>query len=150
MICKRCKERETRKPHYEICEACRTREWRKNNPKKVKSYSKMRQKRDVVKIREWQMETRNKTLFGGNRWRIMDRDNWECQNCGMTQEQCMALFGRSLTIHHIDGNGRGCNNPNNDMYNLITLCFRCHPKADLGRIDFSSFTKQSTHSEVSE
>jgi len=55
MICKRCNERETRKSHYETCEACRTKEWRKKNPKKVKAYAKMRQKRDAVKIREWQI-----------------------------------------------------------------------------------------------
>ena len=109
----------------------------------------MRQKRDAVKIRKYQMKTRNRTLFGGNRYKVMDRDNWECQHCGMTQEQNMALFGRSITIHHIDRKGRGCEFPNNDMDNLITLCFRCHPKADLGRIDFNkSPSKQKTNEDV--
>ncbi len=141
MKCSKC-NKEDPKCINAVCNSCRLKKWRKDNPGKVKDYAKMRQVRDKKKIKIRQEKSRDRVLFGGNRIKALERDNYECQNCSMTQEQNIVLFGRSITVHHIDGNGRGCENPNNDMDNLITLCFRCHPKADLGRIDFSSLSKQ--------
>lgn len=71
-----------------------------------------------------------KNRFGGNRERVLERDNWTCQFCGMNNEQHILLFGRSLTIDHIDGNGRYSQIKNNNMNNLITLCLRCHGRKD--------------------
>jgi hypothetical protein len=61
---------------------------------------------------------------------VLERDNWTCQMCGMTQEQHMTIFGRSLTIDHKDGKGRNSLEKNNDLNNLWTLCLRCHGSKD--------------------
>jgi 5-methylcytosine-specific restriction endonuclease McrA len=87
---------------------------------------------------------RDKYSFEGMRQIALERDNFTCQSCGMTQEQHMALFGRSLTIHHIDGQGRYSRNINNKLDNLITLCFRCHGKGDIKkRKPFTEWSEDS-------
>jgi len=53
---------------------------------------------------------RNK--YGGNYLKVLERDNFKCQNCYKMV---------SLCVHHKDGNKK-----NNDIENLITLCKRCH------------------------
>jgi len=71
-------------------------------------------------------EASHRHRFGGNRQIALERDNWQCQECGMNNEQHIVIFGKSLVVHHIDGNGRNSNQPNNDISNLLTLCSRCH------------------------
>lgn len=71
---------------------------------------------------------RDNLRFDGQSEEVFERDNWECQECGMSQEQSIILFNRKLYIHHIDGNGSTSDNINNDIDNLITLCSRCHGK----------------------
>lgn len=115
-----------------LCSKCYSRDYRKRKPEVAREY----RRKNKGKMMARMIETNNKTHYGGKRFIVLDRDNWECQYCGMIQEQCMVLFGRSLTIHHIDRNGRGSDNPNNDLDNLVTLCFRCHPLADRGDITF--------------
>jgi len=56
--------------------------------------------------------------YGGNREKVIERDNNTCQHCGSHKK---------LNVHHIDGSGQ-TNTPNNDMANLITLCKVCHAK----------------------
>ena len=73
---------------------------------------------------------KDKNRFGGNRETVLQRDNWKCVECGMSQEKHYVLFNRSLTIDHIDGMGRCSNIQNNNMENLQTLCLRCHGKKD--------------------
>ena len=51
----------------------------------------------------------------------------------MTNEQHIIIFGRQITIDHIDGNGRYSDEPNNDVDNLQTLCLKCHGKKDIQR-----------------
>lgn len=48
-----------------------------------------------------------------------ERDNWECQICGSTQEEA------PLHCHHVEGYTQ---NPRlgNDVTNVITLCKTCH------------------------
>ncbi len=84
-------------------------EWRKNNPEKLRI-------------------SRDKNRFGISRDIVLERDNWQCQKCGMTQEAHFVIFNRSLDMHHIDGEGRGKQDPNNDFDNIISLCTRCHTK----------------------
>lgn len=106
----------------------RAKEWRKKNQEKVKAYNKMRYERDVDKIRAYSIKFMDNLRFGGQSEDVLERDNWECQECGMSQEQCIVLFNRKLYIHHIDGNGSASGQINNDMDNLRTLCPRCHGK----------------------
>lgn len=86
---------------------------------------------------------RDKKRFGGNRQIILERDNWECQKCGMNNEQHILIFGRSITVDHIDGNGRYSKKPNNEISNLITLCLRCHGKKDIIRRKFRKIKERN-------
>lgn len=60
--------------------------------------------------------------------KIRERDNFICQCCGMTEEEHIKEFNRSLTIHHIDYNKQNCKEEN-----LISLCNICNPKANSNR-----------------
>lgn len=97
------------------------RDYYKNNIEKMRKYAIFRRKIN------W-----NINEFNGQRDLVLERDNYTCQYCGMTQEQHILLFNKSLTIHHLDG--KGVNVPrtekNNDINNLITLCLRCHGRED--------------------
>lgn len=57
--------------------------------------------------------------FGGNHETVLQRDNYKCTCCGSPEK---------LVVHHLDGNGRGSENPNNDLGNLQTLCRSCHAR----------------------
>lgn len=49
----------------------------------------------------------------------------KCEMCGKPQHENK----RTLLIHHNDGNNGKMGKPlNNDLDNLIVLCFNCHPK----------------------
>jgi len=61
--------------------------------------------------------------FGGNKQAVLERDNWECQECGMNGEQHIVIYGMGLHVHHIDGD-----NTNHFLDNLQTLCMKCHRK----------------------
>lgn len=60
--------------------------------------------------------------------KIRQRDNYQCQNCGITEEEYLIIFGRVLDIHHIDYNKSNCN-----KNNLITLCNQCNIRANYNR-----------------
>ena len=59
--------------------------------------------------------------------RVRIRDQARCQNCGMTEPECLKEFGRVLDVHHIQP-ARSFENPGprNAMENLISLCVGCH------------------------
>jgi len=59
---------------------------------------------------------------------ILERDNYICQNCGMTQEEHLTVYGRDLEVHHIDYNKN-----NNIENNLISLCKQCNIRANYNR-----------------
>ena len=59
---------------------------------------------------------------------IRKRDNYQCQNCGIIEEEYIIVFGERLTIHHIDYNKMNCNDDN-----LITLCNSCNFRANYNR-----------------
>lgn len=71
------------------------------------------------------------TYYGPNwlsqRKKARERDNFTCQDCGITEEQ----YGRELSVHHIipfrEFNGDW--EKANQLSNLITLCeYPCHRK----------------------
>jgi len=66
--------------------------------------------------READLEYHNQERFGGNKYKVLERDNYTCQQCGNISQ---------LVVHHIDESGQD-EKPNNDMSNLITLCRSCH------------------------
>ena len=59
--------------------------------------------------------------------RIVERDGFKCQDCGMTEEQNLEKSKQPLHVHHL--------NPYRDSHdnspsNLITLCVSCHAKRE--------------------
>lgn len=65
---------------------------------------------------------------------IKNRDNFTCQNCGITEEIHKNKFGYKLDIHHIDYNKFNCNEDN-----LITLCRKCNCTANYNRDFWTKF-----------
>lgn len=60
--------------------------------------------------------------------KIRKRDNYTCQNCSMTEEEHLIIFGTNLHIHHIDYIKENCNE-----INLMTLCRQCNLRANFNR-----------------
>ena len=54
--------------------------------------------------------------FGGNKYRVLQRDEYECKMCGNKTQ---------LVIHHKECSGKS-EQINNNMDNLVTLCRKCH------------------------
>lgn len=75
-------------------------------------------------------DKKDRFRFSGLRVKVLSRDGFLCVSCGMTQDQHIAKYNKSLTINHKDGNGRNSKKPNNDLNNLETLCLPCHGRAD--------------------
>lgn len=59
---------------------------------------------------------------------IKQRDNYTCQNCNITEEEHLIVFGEVLSVHHID-----YNKFNNEPFNLITTCRNCNTRANFNR-----------------
>jgi hypothetical protein len=59
---------------------------------------------------------------------IRKRDNYECQICGITEEEHLIIIGEKLGIHHID-----YNKDNNKKENLTSLCRQCHSRTNFNR-----------------
>lgn len=112
---------ETDSPHMAKgkCRRCYLAEYR-NDPanKKRIDKAKMRWHKKVGIHRL--AEARNKRNFGGLRDKVLKRDRNRCRECGSD---------KLLTVHHLDGQGRGSKDPNNEMNNLVTLCRACHARA---------------------
>lgn len=66
--------------------------------------------------------------FHGLREQVLTRDEYKCTACSMTQAQHKERWGRSLTIDHVDGQGRYAKEMNNTLENLRTLCLSDHGK----------------------
>ncbi len=62
------------------------------------------------------------------KYKIRERDNFECQNCDMTEEEHLSIYGRVLDIHHIDYDKQ-----NGKEENLITTCKQCNLRANFNR-----------------
>jgi hypothetical protein len=65
---------------------------------------------------------------------IRNRDNHECQNCGMTEEEHLSKYEKVLDVHHID-----YNKENLKEYNLISLCHPCNAIANYNRKHWENF-----------
>lgn len=70
---------------------------------------------------------------GKIRLQVLERDNFACVDCGMTDEQHKAKWGRPITVDHINKDRK-----QNNLDNLKTLCLACH-----GRKDQSRFLKMA-------
>jgi 5-methylcytosine-specific restriction endonuclease McrA len=59
---------------------------------------------------------------------IRKRDNYICQNCEMTEEEHIIVYGTVLSIHHIDYNKQNCKKEN-----LCSLCKQCNARVNFNR-----------------
>lgn len=59
---------------------------------------------------------------------IRKRDGYICQKCGITEEEHLIVYGKVLSIHHIDYNKQNYNE-----INLITLCGECNTRVNFNR-----------------
>lgn len=100
------------------------RKWRLKHKNRLNAEAKKKRIDDPELTRR----TWDNHMFGGHSQEVFERDNFECQECGMTQEQHFILFNRRLDIHHKDFKGRRHPEPNNDVDNLVTVCLRCHAR----------------------
>jgi len=66
------------------------------------------------------------------REQIRKRDNYTCQECGKHQKE----LKRKLSVHHIDYNKK-----NNSIFNLISLCLKCHIKSNKNRKHWTNYFK---------
>ena len=94
----------------------------KNNMTMTKKYCSSECRRKAERLfgskKQTDLEYKDRTRFGGNKYKVLQRDDYKCQMCDSE---------RQLIVHHKDCSG-SLDNPNNDMNNLITLCKSCHIK----------------------
>lgn len=65
----------------------------------------------------------------GNRKKALERDEYQCQVCEMTQKEHAAEYGQGLHVHHIIPQSNFDDyEKQNGLENLVTLCRECHSK----------------------
>ena len=69
--------------------------------------------------------------------RIRKRDNYICQKCLITEEEHLIVYGKLLSIHHIDYNKDNCKEDN-----LITLCRECNSRVNANRTYWQGYFKE--------
>ena len=62
---------------------------------------------------------------GGRRKEVLERDGYACVECGMTDDEHKAKWGRPITVDH-----KNRDRSNNAPENLQTLCLTCHGRKD--------------------
>ena len=65
---------------------------------------------------------------------IRKRDNYTCQNCGMTEEEHLIVYGQVLHVHHIDYDKTNCKESN-----LVSTCNSCNTRANSNRSYWQEF-----------
>jgi hypothetical protein len=79
-----------------------------------------------------QADTDAEWQYYGSEWpeqrrKALERDGWECQDCGMTDEEHREQDSDGLHIHHITPFREfECREEANQLDNLVTLCRFCH------------------------
>jgi 5-methylcytosine-specific restriction endonuclease McrA len=67
----------------------------------------------------------------GKREAVRDRDNRECQYCGLSESEHFEQYGQKLHVHHIIP-ARQIDNPEkrNSKDNLEAVCLSCHMEVE--------------------
>jgi predicted HNH restriction endonuclease len=72
-----------------------------------------------------------KNEWAKTRQKVLERDSFECQDCGMDNEDHKNEYGCELHIHHITPRKEFNDYEEaNKLNNLITYCVSCHSKHD--------------------
>jgi len=86
------------------------------------------------------------------RKKALRRDEFKCQECGISQSEHEKNHGMSLHVHHIKPSREFESKYNaHSIENLVCLCISCHPENEVeDEIDQSADQQQLTISEVAE
>jgi len=68
---------------------------------------------------------------------IRKRDNYICHKCNITEEEHLIVYGKILSVHHIDYNKN-----NSIETNLITLCNECNLRVNHNRNYWTGYFKE--------
>lgn len=73
------------------------------------------------------------TLWKPRRREALERDEFRCQDCGMSQNKHIKKYGWGLEVHHIEP-ARDFGDPDerHALDNLVSLCKECHVKRERG------------------
>lgn len=71
---------------------------------------------------------------------IRKRDDYICQNCLITEEEHLIVFGSVLVVHHIDYNKQNLNKDN-----LVTVCISCNSRANYNRWYWKVFYNEKVY-----
>lgn len=82
----------------------------------------------------------------GSQWHVkreecLERDNYECTICGISQSKHIEEHGRGLHVHHIEPRKKFYKDEErsmdeaNKMSNLVTLCAKHHTKVENEKIE---------------
>lgn len=72
--------------------------------------------------------------WAGLRRRVLKRDRYRCQDCGLTDEDCRTRYGRSLDVDHVEPfHNFQSSREANTLGNLQARCASCHRKAEARR-----------------
>jgi len=84
------------------------------------------------------------TSYRGSSWtkqrdKALKRDGYKCLDCGMTDDESRAIYGRSLDVDHVEPFHNFTNSAAaNRLSNLETRCKSCHRKAEAKRVAVQS------------
>lgn len=114
--CTKCETTEIPVMAAGVCRRCYLKQYRADNAQRIAAQKKEWYERFVAGT-DIQKQKREQRNFDGMRSMALDRDGHRCVRCGSTHR---------LIVHHKDHEGRGSEEPNNDLHNLETLCRKCH------------------------
>lgn len=121
--CIECGETKFKHVARGLCNSCYQRDYR-NDPKNKKGIAKAKHRwwRKMGGIAFSKVD-REQRWFANLREDVLERDGYKCVRCGSDED---------LTVHHVDGEGRGSARPNNLLENLLTVCRACHARIHHG------------------
>jgi hypothetical protein len=132
--CRMCGTCEKKHRVYGFCEECywKSDEWkarqnryRENNAEKLREqqreYQSEYSKRPEVIARL--KKYHDSTKYDGNRDVALEKSNYQCAECGISQGDHHIRHKKDLYVYHIDGNPK-----NNETSNLMPLCMSCSVK----------------------
>lgn len=61
------------------------------------------------------------------RRKVLQRDNYRCQECGISNADSRRKYGKGLSVHHIQPYEDG---GTHDLDNLVSLCMACHARTE--------------------